>query len=253
MNKIFILCVITFLSLPTFLFSQIEKNNNVKANLDVKKEENVISIKAKAINNDDIIHDLNYLLISVKQSSTGNISNNKQEGRFVINPDETKDLSQIIINSQPDDQIKIYLFIRNERENLLLSKDSVYININKENDISSLNTKTIKKEEPKEEDYSLKGLVIDNTKSKIGKDFFELFYTQYNQLSEQFAFVITVSELPSFGRNGIVNIDVGDRNLYSFRVVPNDDYISAQVQMSLRQINNYDRENKLINKELRAP
>ncbi|MGV4413408.1 CsgE family curli-type amyloid fiber assembly protein [Chryseobacterium sp. T1] len=249
----FNLCFITFLSLPIFLFSQIEKNNNVKANLDVKKEENVISIKAKAINNDDIIHDLNYLLISVKQSASGNLSNNKQDGKFIINPDETKELSEIVVNSEPDDQIKIYLFIRNERENLLISKDSVFINITNENDILSLNTKKIKKEEVKEEDYSLKGLVIDNTKSKIGKDFFELFYSKYNQLSDQFAFVITVSELPSFGRNGVINIDVGDRSLHSFRVVPNDDYIAAQVQLSLRFINNYDRENKLINKELRAP
>lgn len=253
MNKFFILYVITFLSWPVFLFSQIEKNNNVKANLDVKKEENIISIKARAINNDDIIHDLSYLLISVKQSSTGNLSNNKQEGKFVINPDETKDLSQIVINSRPEDQIKIYLFIRNERENQLISKDSVFININKENDISTLNKKAVKQAETREEDYSLKGLVIDNTKSKIGKDFFELFYSQYNQLPAQYSFVITVSELPSFGRNGIINIDDGDENLHSFRVVPNDDYIAAQVQLSLRQINNYDRENKLINKELRAP
>lgn len=249
MCKAMILCVIVFLSLPVFLFSQIDKDNSVKAILDITKDENTISIKAKATNNDDVIHDVNYLLVSIKQSVSGNLSNNKQEDKFIINPDETKDLAQITINNQPDDQIKIFLFIRNERENRLISKDSVFINIHKENDTSSLNTKVVNKEE----DYSLKGLVIDNTKSKIGKDFFESFYAQYNQLPAQFAFVITVAELPSFGRNGVINIDVGDNTVHSFRVVPNDDYITAQTQFSLRQINNYDRENKRINKELRAP
>lgn len=253
MNFDYIKYVIVFLCLPTFIFAQFEKINNVKAILDVQQNEGVLSISAKATNNDNIIQDLNYLLISIRQSKSGNLSNNKQEGKFIINPDETKVLSKININSAPDDQVKIFLFVRNERENQLVSKDSVFININKENDISANNKKLNLKDIVKEEDFSLKGIVIDNTKSKLGKDFFEKFYSECTQLPELFSFVITVAELPSIGRNGVINIDVGDKNIYTFRVVPNDDYLSAQVSQSLRQLNNYDRENKLIDKELKAP
>lgn len=255
MRKLIILFSFILFFLPIKIISQFENNKNVKAVIEIKKAENMISIDAKATNNDEIVHDLNYLLLTVKQSTTGNLSNNKQAGKFVISPDETKNLSHVTINYSPEDKIKIYLFVRNEKENVLISKDSVFINIDKQSEMSSNknNISSKNKEVVKEDDFELKGLVVDNTKSKIGRDFFELFYNLYKDAPEQYAFVINVNELPSIGRNGIINIDTSDRNIYSFRVVPSDEYIAAQAQITLRYLNNYYRENNMIQKELKAP
>ncbi|MGX9986997.1 CsgE family curli-type amyloid fiber assembly protein [Soonwooa purpurea] len=254
MKNLFYLFSCLLIFSPILFFSQIENTIDVKAAIEVKNAESMISIHAKAINNDDIVHALNYLLISIKRSSNGNISNNKQEGRFIISPDERKDLSQITINYANDDQVKIYLFIRNEKENQLVSKDSLFFNVKSDELLShKYNFSNEKDEIVKEEDFELKGLVVDNTKSKIGKDFFEAFYNIYKDSTNQFAFVININELPSIGRNGIINIDTSDKNIYSFRVVPNDDYIIAQAQMTMRYLNNYYRESKLLDKELRAP
>lgn len=238
---------------PISIFSQIENVFNVKAIIEVKNAEDVTSIDAKAINNDEVVHDLNYLLISIKQSSNGNMTNNKQEGKFVISPDETKDLSHVTISHTKDDQIKIYLFIRNEKENKLISKDSLFINVT--DDIQISTNRSIKNPDTEitEEDFELKGIVVDNTKSKLGKDFFETFYNIYRDSNEKYAFAINVNELPSIGRNGIINIDTSDQNIYSFRVVPNDEYITAQAQMTMRYLNKYYRESKLLDKELGAP
>lgn len=255
MRRLIILFSTILFFLPVKIISQFENNKNVKAVIEVKKAESIISIDAKATNNDQIVHDLNYLLLTIKQSTSGNFSNNKQAGKFVISPDETKNLSHVTLNYSPEDKIKIYLFVRNEKENVLISKDSVFINIDKQNAISSNKDKLSEKnkEVVKEDDFELKGLVVDNTKSKIGRDFFEVFYNMYKDSPEQYAFVINVNELPSIGRNGVINIDINDRNIYNFRVVPSDEYINAQALLTLRYLNNFYRENNMIQKELKAP
>ncbi|WP_236582144.1 curli production assembly/transport protein CsgE [Sphingobacterium spiritivorum] len=222
--------------------------SEIKAVLNVKQTEGMLNIKAKAVNDDVIIHDLNYLLIAIKQSPSGNLSNNKQEGKFVVKPDEEKLLSEISLNLTPDDQLKIYLFIRNEKENALISKDSVFINIdpNARTPTQKQTTVTVGSKKASHEDYSIKGIMVDNTKSKIGKDFFDMLYAQYSQSTEKYTFTITLRELPSFSNNGIISVEVEDLIIFTLRAIPNEEYLNLQLQLCLQQINNYNRNRGLL-------
>ncbi|MGJ1267611.1 CsgE family curli-type amyloid fiber assembly protein [Sphingobacterium spiritivorum] len=223
---------------------------DVKAVIDVKRTEGMLDITAKACNNDNFIHDLNYLLIAIKQSQSGNLSNNKQDGKFVVQPNEEKVLSTISLNIKSDDQLKIYLFIRNEKQNILISKDSIFINIESNTLIRAqkpINSMADSKGESSE-DYTIKGIVIDNTKSKVGKEFFDMLYAQYSQLNEKCAFTITLRELPSFSNNGIISIEVEDLTIFTLRAIPNDEYLNLQLQLCLQQINNYNKNRRLLNK-----
>lgn len=252
MNIYITLYVIVFSFLPLVLKGQ---STDLKTMLETNYQEDRLTIQAKIINNSDLIHDLNYLLVGIKQSKSGNLSNNKQEGKFVINPDETQLLSTLSINIEKEDLLKVYLFIRNEDKNELVTKDSIFVNVDNNANIfkSNLSQNPIQNsQEPeiKEEDFILSGIVLDQTKSKVGKDFYDYFYSRYSLLSEKYPFIITISELPSLGRNGIINIEVGDKVVHTFRTMPKEDYLTAQVDFTLRQINGYNRQNKLIEKEL---
>ncbi|MGJ1385838.1 CsgE family curli-type amyloid fiber assembly protein [Sphingobacterium spiritivorum] len=251
MNIKQVIQLIIFNCLSANLSAQPNTNvTDIKAAIDTKRTEDLLNIEAKAINNDDIIHDLNYLLIAIKQSKTGNLSNNKQEGKFVIQPNQEKLLSGISLNITQEDQLKIYLFIRNEKENILISKDSVFINIEPntqtQNLIQTTNMANLKR--AAKEDYTIKGIMVDNTKSKIGKEFFDMLFNQYSQLSEKYTFTITLRELPSFSNNGIISIEVEDLTIFTLRAIPNEEYLNLQLQLCLQQISNYNKNRNLINK-----
>lgn len=224
---------------------------HIKPSIEVIQAENMISLKALILNNDEVIHDLNYLLIAIKQGESKNLTNQKQEGRFVVEPNEKKELSELRMNLIKGDEIKSYLFIRDELKNSLIAKDSVLIKYDG-NDLS-LNQYASTEVVFKKNEFVLRGLVVDQTKTKGGRDFFDSFYSKYNLQNEKYPFVTVINELPAFGRNSIIQIEDADKILYSFRVVPGDDYIDSQVEQTLRRLNQYYNEIKFLKEQISAP
>lgn len=224
---------------------------NITPSIEVNQVENMISLKAFVLNNDEVIHDLNYLLIAIKKTESNNLSNNKQEGQFVIAAYEKKNLSELRLNISKGDEIKSYLFIRDEINNKLIAKDSVLINYKEKDSEDEISSKT--EAVFLKEDFVIKGLVIDQTKTKFGRDFFDYFYSAYNLMNEKYPFVTTITEIPSIGRTSIIQIEDRDKLLHSFRVEPKEEYIKMQVDFTLKRLNQYNNELKFISEQLTAP
>lgn len=224
---------------------------NITPSIEVNQVENMISLKAFVLNNDEVIHDLNYLLIAIKKTESNNLSNNKQEGQFVIAAYEKKNLSELRLNISKGDEIKSYLFIRDEINNKLIAKDSVLINYKEKDSEDEIGSKT--EAVFLKEDFVIKGLVIDQTKTKFGRDFFDYFYSAYNLMNEKYPFVTTITEIPSIGRTSIIQIEDRDKLLHSFRVEPKEEYIKMQVDFTLKRLNQYNNELKFISEQLTAP
>lgn len=224
---------------------------NITPSIEVNQVENMISLKAFVLNNDEVIHDLNYLLIAIKKTERNNLSNNKQEGQFVIAAYEKKNLSELRLNISKGDEIKSYLFIRDEINNKLIAKDSVLINYKEKDSEDEIISKTVAVF--LKEDFVIKGLVIDQTKTKFGRDFFDYFYSAYNLMNEKYPFVTTITEIPSIGRTSIIQIEDRDKLLHSFRVEPKEEYIKMQVDYTLKRLNQYNNELKFISEQLTAP
>ena len=88
-------------------------------------------------------------------------------------------------------------------------------------------------------------LIIDNTFSKAGNDFQQLFNTRWNwpvQNSEQF--IITISEKPSFINSTIVEISINDLKVFESFLQPRYDILeetAAQaIDITLQYILNYE-------------
>lgn len=218
-----------------------------KANISAKIEsifiEGILKLKASATNNSTNYHELNYLFVSIKKGSSGNLSNNKQSGKFTLNPEETKQLSELNINIQKNDAIKIFLYIKDEQTQKLITKDSLEINGKKfQNKLSNV----------KEDDiFELKGLTIDETKTKVGKDFYDIFYLEYSKLPEKFGNAVTIAELPSVGRSTQISIAIEDKTIYSFMSNPSDDFLKEQANLTMRMLMDYQQKKSLIKNEFR--
>lgn len=233
-----ILCTF-FIFLSVFVYGQ--EDRKVIARIESSTVENQIQLKAVVTNNTTIYKELNYLLVSIKKGNGGNLSNNKQSGKFSINPNEVKILSEINVNLDKKDALKAFLYIKDEESQKLIAKDSL-----------ELNSDLFKKKVARiEEDvfYELKGLTIDETKSKVGKDFYDLFYIQYSQLPDKGNSAVTITELPVRGTSGQINIEIDDKVVYSFITNPGEDYLKDQLGATLKYIKEFNTRKNLIKNE----
>ncbi len=237
--KLSIFCLILF-SLRSFAQ---DKTEEIQAKIEQTFVEGILNLQASASNQTTAYQELDYLFVAIKKGSSGNLSNNKQSGKFTLNPNETKKLSEININIQPKDALKVFLYIKDEQSQKLIAKDSLEINP------KNFDKKLGKVDET--DLFELKGLTIDDTKTKIGKDFYDLFYLTYSQLPEKYSNSITISELPNSGRGSQISIVLEDRTLYSFISSPNEDYLSEQANYSMKIIADYNQKKSLIKNEFK--
>ncbi|MDF2554089.1 MAG: hypothetical protein K0R77_3364 [Chryseobacterium sp.] len=238
-NFKFILYNFLFVFLSVFIYGQEDKK--IVAKIEKDAIEKQLKIKALVTNNTSTYQELNYLLISIKKGASGNLSNNKQSGKFSINPNESKSLSEMSVNLEKGDALKAFLYIRDEQTQKLIAKDSLEIN-------QDFFRKTVSVVE-KEEAFELSGLTIDETKSKVGKDFYDLFYIQYNQIPDKSNSAITIIELPARGTSGQINIQIDDKVVYSFMTNPSEDYLKEQLSFTLRYIKDFNSRKNLIKNE----
>lgn len=230
-------------TLFVFLSVQVcgQEDKKVNAKIESSTLENQIRLKAVVANNTTVYKELNYLLVSIKKGISGNLSNNQQSGKFSINPGEVKTLSEISVNLEKKDALKAFLYVRDEETRTLIAKDSLELN----NDLFT------KKAAKTEEDavFELKGLTIDETKTKVGKDFYDLFYLQYSQLPDKSNAAVTISEMPLRGTSGQISIQIEDKVVYSFMTNPGEDYLKEQLAASLRYIKEFNTRKNLIKNE----
>lgn len=220
---------------------------DLKPKIEYTVNENLINLHPTVLNSDEIVYELNYLFLVIKQGKAGNFSNQKQEGKFVIKGNEKKILSEMKLNFNDDDKMKAYLFIRDENNNKLISKDSLVLNYSSANQLKNSLDNYYNQVESNQNEFVIRGLVTDHTKSKLGKDFFDIFYNSYNLLDQKYPFLIEIYEFPPQGRNSKVEIYVEDKVLATFMLNPSEEYLKELNSYIFRQLINYDKNRKIIN------
>ncbi len=239
MKKIIIKVILGFIFLlnATTFFSQ----EIVRAKIVAKVVDNFIDIKAVAQNNDPTFKDdYSYTLFSLKKGAQGNYSRNSQSGQFSLEPGEEKELSSLKINIQKDEECKVFLFIR--KDDVLISKDSTIIYAAE---------KEKKREVIKESNFEIKGIVVEDVITKIGKDFHDYFYQEYSNSGNQYPFIINIKEKPYFGRSSIITIEIEDQNIFEFYSKPDEEYLRSVVTAALQKINQFAIQRKLLYKNSR--
>lgn len=83
------------------------------------------------------------------------------------------------------------------------------------------------------------GMVLDETRSKVGRDFYDVFYTNWQQPPDTHSFSIRISEQPSPSLGTIIYVRVNDRETFRMRLQPRYDFIQQAGHYAVRQTYSY--------------
>lgn len=211
------------LLLVNFSFFAQNTDVDVKAKIVLEEVEGNIKITGTAENLTDILQSLTYKLSVIKKNiKTENRSTNNQEGVFTLDANQNKNLSTTQINRSSEDEIIVLLLFYDENSQIV-SKDRVVISDEKKKD------KVI----VLDDGIELVGIVTDETKTKIGKDFYDNFSYLYRDYKINAKQIVKISEELSFGRNTKIIIMVDNDVVYEFLARPDEEFIEAMAKNSL--------------------
>ena len=158
----------------------------------------------------------------IKKDISNNQSNTSQEGSFSLEPTETKKLSDTQINLKDEDEV-IVLLLCYDKKKQLIGKDRIVLNDRKKEKVPILAV----------DGFEMQGIVSDETKTKLGKDFYDRYFNQYNDEKINASKIVTVREELSFARNTNIAIIIENEIVYEFMARPDDEFMSYMIDSSI--------------------
>jgi hypothetical protein len=80
----------------------------------------------------------------------------------------------------------------------------------------------------------MRGIITDDTKTRVGKDFYDKYYYKYNNIGINAKQIVVIGEEYSFGRNTKITITIDNEVIYQFIVRPDDEFLEAVSDKSIR-------------------
>ncbi|WP_299248878.1 CsgE family curli-type amyloid fiber assembly protein [uncultured Aquimarina sp.] len=223
--------IILFLLIVQFSNGQFT-NTDVIAKIKTESIDDIISVSAEATNSTEVYKSLKYTFSIFRTDLDNNVTKNNQEGRFTLEANEQKNLATVSVGVDETDKIVILLLIYEEET--IVGKDRIAFN-------EEAKAKKKKKEEEYTEDdgIELKGIVIEETKTKPGKDFYEFFYNSYTLNRINGSKIVGVYEKLSFGRSTIIQVKIEDKVIHEFLGKPDIEYLERMSKFAIRRVYKY--------------
>lgn len=100
-------------------------------------------------------------------------------------------------------------------------------------------------------DLEIDGLIIDETRTKIGRDYYELFYNQWEAPAGAKNFTIKIKELPSRGRGAQIQVFVNEEKLIHRSLQPRQEMIEDLASRSVSALANWLVQNAQKEKDIK--
>ena len=197
-------------------------NKVVNAKIEIENVGENFKISGIAENLTNTLQIFSYKLSVIKKDISNNKSNTVQEGSFSLEPNGTKKLSDTQINLKKEDEVIVLLLFYGEKKQLI-GKDRIVLNDRKYDKVATLTT----------DGLEMKGIVSDETKTKLGKDFYDRYFNRYNDEKVNASKIVTVREELSFARNTNISIVIENEIVYEFMTRPDDEFMSDMIDSSI--------------------
>ncbi|TSE05405.1 MULTISPECIES: CsgE family curli-type amyloid fiber assembly protein [Aquimarina] len=206
-------------------------NTDVVAKIKTETVDGVISVISTVTNTTEVYKSLRYSVTAFKTDANNLVTKNDQEDRFTLEANESKELSRGIVNITQNDKLVVLLLIYEEDK--IIGKDRIGFN-------EEAHQKTEKIEDESSDDgIVLKGIVVEETKTKPGRDFYEFFYTTYTLAQINGNKVVGVFEKLSFGRSTIIQVKIEDNVIHEFLGKPDLEYLEQMSKIAIRKVYKY--------------
>jgi hypothetical protein len=217
-------------------------NTQVEAKIELETIAGFIEIKGTAFNKTELNQSLRYVLSVIKNDPRySNRSKNDQSGRFVLGPGQKMNLSRTTINANDKDRIIILLLVYNFNDELL-GKDRIVINGN-ESDIIAANKKNYNSrlvspdaKYEKDDGVVFRGIVIEDTKTKSGRDFYSMFSSSYIQKNINGHKIVTIKEALAIANNTKIQVFVDNTMVMEFLVRPHTEFLKTMMNEAIRRV-----------------
>jgi hypothetical protein len=180
------------------------------------------------------------LSVFKKNKSNDNKSSNMQDGRMTLEPINKVILSKTQINRGKDDQIIVLLLIYDEN-NVIIGKDRVVFGQEEEPKVSVLKPN---------DGLEMIGIVSNETKTKLGNDFYDFFYYEFSKLKINSNKIIYVQEELTFGRTTKITVNIDGEIIEEFIARPEEDFLKYMSQTASSKVfkyfKNIEKQNKSI-------
>lgn len=197
---------------------------NLIAKLNYEKSDGVSNVKGWFKNNQTLPAVFKYVF-TVAKKDTSSI----KESTFRADSGQKVNLSKAVLFFRKKDEIK-KIKLEIFRYGKLVAADSVIIEIPKTR-VTESNEKSPHIFPPpissNESDLEIDGLILDETRSKIGHDFYEYFYAGWSAPEKAKGFIITIRELPSRGIGAQIAVEVNNQTLTKQFLQPRADLIEG--------------------------
>lgn len=215
------------------------------------KKDNFLNLRAQIINKKDVyVDELTYNFLTIKKNEKGNYFKNNQSGDFSLSPKEEKYLSTVRISLTDKEQLRVFLFIKHKDK--LLRRDTLFINVPEKPKVAAKRKTNQQPKQIDESQFFIKGVVIDEAITRIGKDFHDFFYQEYLVSGRKYPFIIKISEKPAMGRSSIIAVEAHGTKIHEFFAKPEEEYLKQNVALTMRRLTSFVRSkgNNLFNRRI---
>ncbi|MHC5309858.1 CsgE family curli-type amyloid fiber assembly protein [Myroides sp. LJL116] len=226
-------------------YSQI-LNTKIQAELNIQYFEDNMLVTAQAFNKTDQTKSLSAVFSIIKSSdSLANQALEKREGRFVVQEFQTITLFEEYVELNQKESLTLLLLLYDTNSDLVGMKR---LALNEQ--IDSLRIKEAFSEQlamyssqvsspPEYKIVHLENIVIDQTKTKAGRDFYQLFYSQFIATNIKTNAIIKITETWSMGSSTILRVYADNQLLFEFFVRSQYDFIREMVKVALARVQRY--------------
>ncbi|WP_378177590.1 CsgE family curli-type amyloid fiber assembly protein [Aquimarina sp. SS2-1] len=216
-------------------------NTEVIAKIKTERIDDIVSVNAVATNATEVYKSLKYTFSVFRTDTDNNVARNDQEGRFTMEANEQQSLATTTVGIDESDKIIILLLIFEEET--IVGKDRIVFN-------EKVKQKVEEEEYVEDDGIELKGIVVEETKTKPGKDFYEFFYNSYTLNRINGSKIVGVYETLSFGRSTIIQVKIEDKVIHEFLGKPDLEYLEQMSKISIRRVYKYFKDLKKQKKDI---
>lgn len=231
-------------------------STSIKVWIDFIEENDTVFVKALGINLTEDSMALNWEMDIHKETQAGYFDK-KLNGQIVAEPYYPHIISATSIDLKKREYFVIIFKVFN-LENDLVNSDTLIstevdpILVKPSPPKPPIANRVLPKPRNNLDALEIDGLILDETRSKIGRDFYELFYNRWNPPTGAKDFLITIREMPSRGLGARVSIEVNE-NVVLYRFLqPRSGLIEEEANFTISYIKNYLNRNENLKQDMEA-
>ncbi|PQB03811.1 hypothetical protein BST85_02015 [Aureitalea marina] len=227
----------------TLAFGQVY-NTEVEAKINLLDNSEFVQIEGSAINKTQLPFSLRYIL-SLIDNSGENPDKKDYSGRFILGPGEQKNLDTQTFPTKNQGKLTILLLIYN-LEDQLIGMDRVVLNGDESDEVKRIvvNDNAIFSRK-KDGGVSIRGITVEDTKTKFGRDFYRYFADEYRANTVNGLHPVTVKETFAIANTSKIELIINNNKLLEFILPPKDDVIRSYAAESVRMVSKYFRDQEL--------